>query len=168
MIEFSYIRSIFANENVQLVPSSNMNEFILYRNHNQNQNQNEIPKHNSYSPPPPPQLNSYPPPPQLNSYPPYKSHSKPHKEHRHRHRHSKRKILVTKETQTSMDEDEDGYSVQEPLPTPTIPQQPSMGTSHRLLRTQKSSTHDHSNTNQPSSPGNLFKNINKKIFYITF
>ncbi|CAF3817290.1 unnamed protein product [Rotaria magnacalcarata] len=108
----SYIRTLFANEDIQLIPSLNRNEFIVQSN--------PTPKSSM----------------QFNVLPSRSSHSDGHKQqhHHHQRRKARPKSLVTKETQTSMDEDEDTQEL--PLASPNR-QYPSMGTSHRLLRTQQ-------------------------------
>lgn len=131
MIAFSYLRSLFVNENVQIVPSKSptrKHEYVLV---------SDTPEPTSVA---------------ANSLPSRRPHvdsneKKPHSHHHHHRRRRPREpkppVLVTKETQTSPYEDDDDVFSSEPIQTPTYrqyPSQPSMGTSQRILRTNISAS----------------------------
>lgn len=107
-MNFSYIKSLFTDQDIQILPGSNNNEFIF--------------KSDSHSK-------------DFNSFPTRYYQSSGQKKERRHHRRSKRvTLLETKETQTSINEDQDENITQQTSPTRTYP---SMGTSQRILRTQQ-------------------------------
>ncbi|CAF3420409.1 unnamed protein product [Rotaria socialis] len=123
-----YIRTLFANEDIQIIPSLNKNEFIIQNNSTPKSSMqpNVLSSRSSHS-------ESHKRQQQQQQQ---HHHHHQHQRHHHQHREARPKILVTKETQTSIDEDED-ENIQEPPPVSPNRPYPSMGTSHRLLRTQQ-------------------------------
>ena len=129
------MKSLFANEDVQIIPSSRRNEFILDTN-----------SHTKY----PGSFNPLP-----NRTYDLREPKKKHRHHRHHHHRAKAALLQTKETQTSIDRDS-----HENVP-PTLQQQSSptrqhlsklsMGTSHLVSRVQQQTSSDNTQSVPPNN-----------------
>ncbi len=133
---FSYIRSLFVGEDIQILPASNQNEYIL--------------KSSSY----PNSASSF------HSLPVRTNHSgepkNHHRSHRHHHhRRPKQAVLQTRETQTSINDDRDENLPHQQIETSPSRQQhltyPNMGKSQLISRTQQQPATDNTvhNMHQP-------------------
>ena len=132
---FSYIRSLFVGEDIQILPASNQNEYILKTNSNSRSE------------------------PNFHSLPLRTHHSgEPKKHHRSHHRHHRRQkqaFLQTRETQTSINDDLDENFPQEQVEASPSRQHhgthPNMGKSQLILRTQQQPATNNIvyNTHQP-------------------
>ncbi|UJR32032.1 hypothetical protein I4U23_019500 [Adineta vaga] len=130
----SYLKSLFANENVQITPakSSNNNEFFITSKTpgTSNSISNTFPSRNLPT-------NDY-----IQEHQTQQPHSQRGRRPR-RPRHPKQVLLVTKETQTSANEDDDDIVQHDQSQISSqrqYPSYPSMGTSQRILRSQASSS----------------------------
>ena len=133
-LDFSYIKSLFANENFQILPapssstSPNTHEYIL-----------------TSTSPQKPQMTSHSMP-SIHT-PPREHRAKPHRPRRHRARIPQ---AETKGTQTSLDDHQTEAPPQEPVPIKRA--QPSMGTSSRRVPIAQVNSNGSENLSHEYSP----------------
>lgn len=135
------MKSLFANEDVHIIPSSRRNEFILDTN-----------SHARY----PGTFDSLPNRTyDLREPEPKKKHRR-HHHHHHRNHRSKGTLLQTKETQTSIDQDSHEnippmFQQQQQSPSRQHLSQPSMGTSQLVSRGQQQTSFDNTQHEPPKN-----------------
>lgn len=156
MVLYSYLKSLFANEDVEITPSkttNNNHEFIITSRATSRSNlaANTFPSRHSLASD-------------------YKKERPQRQSRPHRPRRPKQPTLVDKETQTSGNEDEEeNESYQDQSQTSLAPRSyPSMGTSHLLLRTQASGSTNESIDSKPIPSKYYTKSKKSKgVFYFS-